>query len=62
MKAMKNAKGKGFTDVLYLDSVNNKYIEEASCSNIFLIKVTKYVILHALLSITVDFSSRLIMS
>ncbi|XP_047267041.1 branched-chain-amino-acid aminotransferase 2, chloroplastic-like [Capsicum annuum] len=38
MKAMKNAKGKGFTDVLYLDSVNNKYIEEASCSNIFLIK------------------------
>ncbi|KAM3342257.1 hypothetical protein P3S68_027223 [Capsicum galapagoense] len=38
MKAMKNAKGKGFIDVLYLDSVNNKYIEEASCSNIFLIK------------------------
>ncbi|XP_016494470.2 branched-chain-amino-acid aminotransferase 2, chloroplastic [Nicotiana tabacum] len=38
MKAMRNAKGKGFTDVLYLDSVNNKYIEEASSSNIFLVK------------------------
>ncbi|XP_059281594.1 branched-chain-amino-acid aminotransferase 2, chloroplastic-like [Lycium ferocissimum] len=38
MKAMRNAKRKGFTDVLYLDSVNNKYIEEASSSNIFLIK------------------------
>ncbi|MCE0480750.1 hypothetical protein HAX54_037853 [Datura stramonium] len=38
MKAMRNAKWRGFTDVLYLDSVNNKYIEEASSSNIFLIK------------------------
>ncbi|XP_016449944.1 branched-chain-amino-acid aminotransferase 2, chloroplastic isoform X3 [Nicotiana tabacum] len=44
MKAMRNAKGKGFTDVLYLDSVNNKYIEEASSSNIFLVKVEERMI------------------
>lgn len=43
MKAMRNAIGKGFTDVLYLDSAKNKYIEEASSSNIFIIKVHIYV-------------------
>ncbi|KAJ8561388.1 hypothetical protein K7X08_027578 [Anisodus acutangulus] len=38
MKAIKRAKERGYSDVLYLDSVNNKYIEEVSASNIFLVK------------------------
>lgn len=33
------AKSKGFSDVLYLDSVNGKYIEEVSACNIFMVKV-----------------------
>ncbi|CAN4122479.1 unnamed protein product [Withania somnifera] len=38
LKAMKNAKAKGYSDVLYLDAVNKKYIEEVSSCNIFLVK------------------------
>ncbi|XP_060173353.1 branched-chain-amino-acid aminotransferase 2, chloroplastic-like [Lycium barbarum] len=38
MKAIKKAKERGYSDVLYLDSVNNKYIEEVSASNVFLVK------------------------
>ncbi|RZC91557.1 hypothetical protein C5167_027620 [Papaver somniferum] len=38
MKAQSAAKAKGYSDVLYLDSVHNKYLEEASSSNIFLVK------------------------
>ncbi|KAI3871224.1 hypothetical protein MKW98_015124 [Papaver atlanticum] len=38
MKAQSAAKAKGFSDVLYLDAVHNKYLEEASSSNIFLVK------------------------
>lgn len=33
------AKSNGFSDVLYLDSVNGKYIEEVSSCNIFIVKV-----------------------
>ncbi|XP_055836172.1 branched-chain-amino-acid aminotransferase 2, chloroplastic-like [Solanum dulcamara] len=38
LKAMKNAKANGYSDVLYLDAVNKKYIEEVSSCNIFLVK------------------------
>ncbi|KAF3663026.1 Branched-chain-amino-acid aminotransferase 3, chloroplastic [Capsicum annuum] len=38
MQAIKKAKERGYSDVLYLDSVHNKYIEEASAANIFLVK------------------------
>ncbi|GAB2293726.1 Branched-chain-amino-acid aminotransferase, mitochondrial, partial [Dionaea muscipula] len=32
------AKSRGFSDVLYLDSVEKKNLEEVSCCNIFLVK------------------------
>ncbi|XP_015059338.1 branched-chain-amino-acid aminotransferase 2, chloroplastic-like isoform X2 [Solanum pennellii] len=38
IKAIQEAKEKGYSDVLYLDSVNKKYIEEVSAANIFLVK------------------------
>ncbi|KAG8632726.1 hypothetical protein MANES_18G051400v8 [Manihot esculenta] len=38
MKAIGRAKSRGFSDVLYLDSVNKKYLEEVSSCNIFLVK------------------------
>ncbi|XP_072991214.1 branched-chain amino acid aminotransferase 2, chloroplastic-like [Typha latifolia] len=38
LKAQMQAKRKGFTDVLYLDSVNKKYLEEASSCNLFIVK------------------------
>ncbi|KAF5740096.1 Branched-chain-amino-acid aminotransferase [Tripterygium wilfordii] len=38
MKALGRAKSRGFSDVLYLDSVNKKYLEEASACNIFIVK------------------------
>ncbi|CAK7347366.1 unnamed protein product [Dovyalis caffra] len=38
LKAMARAKSRGFSDVLYLDSVNKKYLEEVSSCNIFLVK------------------------
>ncbi|GKV20007.1 hypothetical protein SLEP1_g30188 [Rubroshorea leprosula] len=38
LKAITKAKGRGFSDVLYLDAVNKKYIEEVSSCNIFVIK------------------------
>ncbi|PKU80799.1 Branched-chain-amino-acid aminotransferase 3, chloroplastic [Dendrobium catenatum] len=39
LKAQMQAKKKGFTDVLFLDAVDNKYLEEASSCNIFIRKV-----------------------
>jgi branched-chain amino acid aminotransferase len=39
LKAQATAKEKGYSDVLYLDAVHNKYLEEASASNIFVVKV-----------------------
>ncbi|OMO57451.1 Aminotransferase, class IV [Corchorus olitorius] len=38
MKALVDAKRQGFSDVLYLDSVNKKYLEELSAANIFILK------------------------
>ncbi|KAJ3674061.1 hypothetical protein LUZ60_006053 [Juncus effusus] len=38
LKAQIRAKSEGFTDVLYLDSVNKRYIEEVSSCNIFIVK------------------------
>ncbi|XP_065880329.1 branched-chain-amino-acid aminotransferase 2, chloroplastic-like isoform X2 [Euphorbia lathyris] len=38
LKAIGRAKSRGFSDVLYLDSVHNKYLEEVSSCNIFLVK------------------------
>ncbi|CAN0921980.1 Branched-chain-amino-acid aminotransferase 2, chloroplastic [Linum grandiflorum] len=38
LKALRTAKNRGFSDVLYLDSVEKKYLEEASACNIFIIK------------------------
>ncbi|XP_019182807.1 PREDICTED: branched-chain-amino-acid aminotransferase 5, chloroplastic-like isoform X2 [Ipomoea nil] len=38
LKAQSAAKAKGYSDVLYLDSVHNKYLEEVSSCNIFVVK------------------------
>ncbi|KAF7130823.1 hypothetical protein RHSIM_Rhsim10G0049400 [Rhododendron simsii] len=38
LKAQTAAKAKGFTDVLYLDCVNKKYLEEVSSCNVFVVK------------------------
>uniref|UniRef100_J3LJ22 Branched-chain-amino-acid aminotransferase n=2 Tax=Oryza brachyantha TaxID=4533 RepID=J3LJ22_ORYBR len=38
LKAQRIAKEKGYSDVLYLDAVNNKYLEEVSSCNIFVVK------------------------
>ncbi|KMZ64991.1 Branched-chain-amino-acid transaminase [Zostera marina] len=38
LKAQSAAKAKGYSDVLYLDSVKNKYLEEVSSCNIFIVK------------------------
>lgn len=38
LKALNRAKSRGFSDVLYLDSVNKRYIEEASSCNVFIVK------------------------
>ncbi|KAL5537960.1 hypothetical protein UlMin_044093 [Ulmus minor] len=36
--AQAQAKAKGFSDVLFLDSVNGKYVEEVTACNIFIVK------------------------
>ncbi|WCJ35612.1 Branched-chain-amino-acid aminotransferase [Euphorbia peplus] len=38
LKAIGRAKSRGFSDVIYLDSVQKKYLEEVSSCNIFLVK------------------------
>ncbi|KAL6645289.1 hypothetical protein ACP70R_016897 [Stipagrostis hirtigluma subsp. patula] len=38
LKAQKIAKEKGYSEVLYLDAVDNKYLEEVSSCNIFVVK------------------------
>ncbi|XP_057537013.1 branched-chain-amino-acid aminotransferase 2, chloroplastic-like [Amaranthus tricolor] len=38
LNAMTRAKKKGFSDVIYLDSITGKYIEEVSTCNIFMVK------------------------
>ncbi|KAL5844633.1 hypothetical protein ACOSQ4_010591 [Xanthoceras sorbifolium] len=37
LKALSRAKSRGFSDVLYLDAVNKKYVEEVSSCNIFVV-------------------------
>lgn len=38
LKAQMDARSKGFTDVLYLDSIHKRYVEEASSCNLFVVK------------------------
>ncbi|KAK3150947.1 hypothetical protein QOZ80_3AG0239730 [Eleusine coracana subsp. coracana] len=38
IKAQMDAKSKGFTDVLYLDAVHKRYLEEVSSCNVFVVK------------------------
>ncbi|GAB4852426.1 hypothetical protein Ancab_016621 [Ancistrocladus abbreviatus] len=38
LRPLMRAKHRGFSDVLYLDSVNGKHVEETSCCNIFIVK------------------------
>ncbi|XP_057951760.1 branched-chain amino acid aminotransferase 2, chloroplastic-like [Malania oleifera] len=38
LKAQSAAKAKGYSDVLYLDCVHNRYLEEVSSCNVFLVK------------------------
>ncbi|KAK9946333.1 hypothetical protein M0R45_011802 [Rubus argutus] len=38
LKALARAKSRGFSDVLYLDSVNKKNLEEVSSCNVFVVK------------------------
>ncbi|KAK6927883.1 Aminotransferase class IV [Dillenia turbinata] len=38
LKAQTAAKAKGYTDVLYLDSIHKKYLEEVSSCNLFIVK------------------------
>lgn len=36
---VKEAKAKGFADVLFLDAVEHKFVEEVSSCNVFIVKV-----------------------
>ncbi|KAG0455682.1 hypothetical protein HPP92_023470, partial [Vanilla planifolia] len=38
LKAQSTAKAKGYSDVLYLDSIHKKYLEEVSSCNVFVVK------------------------
>ncbi|PKA49687.1 Branched-chain-amino-acid aminotransferase 5, chloroplastic [Apostasia shenzhenica] len=38
LQAQSRAKAKGYSDVLYLDAVHNKYLEEVSSCNVFAVK------------------------
>ncbi|XP_056861987.1 branched-chain-amino-acid aminotransferase 2, chloroplastic-like isoform X2 [Raphanus sativus] len=38
LKALRRAKSRGFSDILYLDAVKKKYLEEASSCNVFVVK------------------------
>ncbi|PSS31517.1 Branched-chain-amino-acid aminotransferase [Actinidia chinensis var. chinensis] len=38
LKALTRAKSRGFSDVIYLDSVHKKYLEEATSCNVFVVK------------------------
>ncbi|EYU44528.1 hypothetical protein ABFS82_08G061700 [Erythranthe guttata] len=38
LQAQSAAKAKGYSDVLYLDSINKKYLEEVSSCNVFVVK------------------------
>jgi len=38
LKTQHDAKEKGFSDVMYLDAINKKYLEEVSSCNVFVVK------------------------
>jgi branched-subunit amino acid aminotransferase/4-amino-4-deoxychorismate lyase len=38
-KAQLEAKARGFSDVVYVDALEKKYVEEVSSCNVFLVKV-----------------------
>ncbi|KAL8128459.1 hypothetical protein V2J09_017614 [Rumex salicifolius] len=38
LKPLLRAKSRGYSDVLYLDSVNHKYVEEVTACNVFIVK------------------------
>ncbi|PPS11089.1 hypothetical protein GOBAR_AA09553 [Gossypium barbadense] len=42
LKAQSAAKAKGYSDVLYLDCVHKKYLEEVSSCNIFVVKIDAF--------------------
>lgn len=42
LQVVKEAKAKGFSDVLFLDAVEHKYVEEVSSCNAFIVKVILY--------------------
>ncbi|CAI0464306.1 unnamed protein product [Linum tenue] len=42
LRAQATAKENGFSDVLYVDSVHNRYLEEVSTANIFVVKSSSY--------------------
>ncbi|CAL5348986.1 unnamed protein product [Camellia sinensis] len=43
LSALTRAKNRGFSDVIYLDSVHKKNIEEATSCNVFVVKLLKYI-------------------
>jgi branched-chain amino acid aminotransferase len=46
LKTQLTAKSKGYSDVVYLDAVENKYVEEVSSCNIFMVKVCDFIGLY----------------
>lgn len=42
LKAQGRARSRGFSDVLYLNSVDKRNLEEASSCNIFIVKVCRH--------------------
>lgn len=44
LKAQSAAKAKGYSDVIYLDCVHKKYLEEVSSANIFIVKVGQQIL------------------
>ena len=47
LKTQLTAKSKGYSDVVYLDAVENKYVEEVSSCNIFMVKVCEFISLYS---------------
>ncbi|XXG62809.1 hypothetical protein AAC387_Pa05g1115 [Persea americana] len=44
-KAQTAAKANGYSDVLYLDSVHKRYLEEVSSCNVFVVKVLCFIVM-----------------
>lgn len=43
LRTQLQAKDEGYSDVLYLDTVEDKYVEEVSSCNIFMVKVCEVI-------------------